>query len=103
MIYDIKSPDAKIKKICDNLAKTLIDKNSDYGNSFDKTMDEYGAVALIVRLEDKFNRLKNLSANNEVKVKDESLLDTIQDIAGYCVLALNYYETKKKPNIEPDN
>ena len=36
-----------------------IAKNHDYGNSFEKSCDEYGITAALVRMEDKFNRLKS--------------------------------------------
>ncbi|MDA0063060.1 DUF1599 domain-containing protein [Brachyspira hyodysenteriae] len=44
---------------------------------------------MAIRLEDKINRLKNLK-NNKNQVTNESLKDTLLDIAGYCVLALIY-------------
>ena len=33
-------------------------KNKDYGNSFDKTLNEFGIVAGLIRLNDKMNRVK---------------------------------------------
>ena len=73
--------------ILKELETLLIRKNKDYNNSFDKTVNEYGYVVIAIRLEDKINRLKNLK-NNKNQVTNESLKDTLLDIAGYCVLAL---------------
>lgn len=82
-----------IENICNDLKETLEKKDSDYGGSFDKTMQEYGDLAFIIRLEDKFNRFKNLTINKaEPRVDNESVRDTIKDIAGYCILAMRYYK-----------
>ncbi|MFW2490985.1 nucleotide modification associated domain-containing protein [Clostridium chromiireducens] len=65
-------------------------KNRDYGNSFDKTMDEYGMNAYFLRLEDKISRLKSLNKSNTQLVNDESKEDTLKDIIGYTLLMINY-------------
>ena len=79
----------EVYDILKKLETLLIRKNKDYNNSFDKTVNEYGYVVIAIRLEDKINRLKNLK-NNKNQVTNESLKDTLLDIAGYCVLALIY-------------
>lgn len=83
--------------ILKELETLLIRKNKDYNNSFDRTVDEYGYVVIAIRLEDKINRLNNLMKNNN-EVKDESIEDTLLDIAGYCVLSLIYLENKELSN-----
>ena len=45
-------------------------KNYDYGNSFDKSMDEFGLTASVVRMSDKMERLKSLT-KKKAQVKDE--------------------------------
>lgn len=88
----------KYKKDLDIILKELetllIKKNRDYNNSFDKTVDEFGYAAIAVRLSDKINRLQNITKNAN-EVKDESIEDTLIDIAGYCVLSLIYLKNKK--------
>lgn len=76
------------------LQDTLIKKNRDYGNSFDRSMDKFGWVYLAMELDKKKNRLKNLLKNKQAP-NYESLDDTLLDIAGYCVLALIYLENKE--------
>ncbi|OEJ15513.1 DUF1599 domain-containing protein [Brachyspira hampsonii] len=83
-----------IKNKYEELEKLLIKKNTDYGNSFDKTLDEYGLNIALVRIEDKINRFKNLKDKADHKV-DEDLKDTILDIAGYGVLFAIYLENKE--------
>ena len=88
VIYFMNS---NFRKYTDNLAVTLENKNKDYGDSFTKSVDKFGIIAAVVRLEDKFNRLENLTANGDKeKVKDESLADTALDISGYGLLLYKY-------------
>jgi hypothetical protein len=70
---------------CELLASLLIQKNRDYGNSVQEQFEEYGLTSILIRLDDKLRRLKNL-LNNPQQVKDESVLDTMKDLAGYAVL-----------------
>jgi len=84
-----KSPVAhNIVCTCNIMRETLLQKNRDYGDSFEKTLEKYGDTALMLRLEDKWNRLESLFQNKENLVKDESFEDTVRDLAGYCLLYL---------------
>lgn len=40
--------------------QTFLAKNADYGNSFEKSLDDLGIVAGVVRIGDKYNRVCNL-------------------------------------------
>ena len=61
-------------------------KNKDYGNSFDQTLNEFGLVAGIVRLNDKLNRIKTLY--KQEALVDESIDDTLIDLANYSIMCL---------------
>ena len=50
---------------CNQLRELLTEKNKMYGNSFFKTLDEYGNVLICVRIEDKLTRLKQIILNGE--------------------------------------
>lgn len=66
-------------------------KNKDYGNSFDLSLDEFGLIASAIRLSDKFNRFKSLIKPNATQnVKDESIRDTLVDMANYCIMTIMY-------------
>lgn len=85
------------RKYTDNLAVILENKNQDYGDSFSRSIDKFGIIAAVVRLEDKFNRLENLTANGDKeKVKDESLADTALDISGYGLLLYKYLKERER-------
>lgn len=73
--------------VCEQLNKIYEAKNRDYGNSFSKQYREYGITSSAIRLEDKFLRFKNL-VKNEALVKDESIEDTLIDLANYAVMTV---------------
>ena len=77
---------------------TYIKKNHDYGDSFSRSYKKYGLVAAMVRMEDKWNRLDNLASGAEQKVSDESIRDTLLDLAGYCVMTI--MELDKQKSVE---
>ena len=77
----------QFRTITESMAATYERKNADYGNSFGESIAEFGAVAGIVRIGDKFNRLKNLIKNpGTQRVNDESIADTLLDMANYCIM-----------------
>lgn len=80
-------PGVDFRKITEDMANLYEKKNSDYGNSFSESFDEFGPIAGVVRISDKFNRLKNLIKHDVAqKILDESLGDTLIDMANYCIM-----------------
>ena len=88
--------DKKFLKYTDHLADVLNQKNLAYGDSFSKSVDKYGLSVIGVRLSDKYNRIEHLITHHELKENDESLEDTLLDMAGYSILALKYLEEHEK-------
>ena len=78
-------------EICKEIMDLHEKKNHDYGGSFDKTMNRFGPVALAIRLSDKLNRFESL-VTTEAKVKDESIIDTLKDLASYAIMGVAWYE-----------
>ena len=77
------------KKICNELTKIYDQKNHDYGDSFGKGFKEYGMTMPCIRLEDKLLRLKSLTVQNkEQQVSDESIEDTLLDLANYTIMTI---------------
>lgn len=76
------------KILCEQLNKTYEQKNHDYGNSFGETYKKLGIISAITRISDKYNRICSLATKNEQKVKDESIKDTLLDLANYCIMAV---------------
>ena len=63
-------------------------KNRDYGDSFSQSFKEEGMAMVRIRLGDKLNRLKNLTRGAEQQVKDESVRDTLLDLANYAIMTI---------------
>lgn len=80
----------------DGMAETFVVKNEKYGNSFEISLDKYGLIAALTRISDKFNRVENLILNDDKGTEDESILDTLLDMANYCVMTAVYIENKEK-------
>jgi hypothetical protein len=80
--------------ICQKLNELYINKNRDYGDNFGRGYKEYGMLMPVIRLEDKLNRVKSL-IKNEAAVKDESLIDTLMDLANYSIMTIIELEGEK--------
>ncbi len=63
-------------------------KNADYGDSFHETFEEEGLAMARIRLTDKLNRFKNLTQDAKAHVEDESVIDTLFDLANYAVMTI---------------
>lgn len=84
---------AEVKLSMDEISQEQLDtyrkKNADYGNAFEKSMDEDGLLVAKIRISDKIRRINSLIKNNgEGQVKDEKLEDTYLDLANYCVMTI---------------
>lgn len=93
--FDRTETSNPFKLYTDKLAATLQEKNQAYGDSFTESVDKFGKTVIAVRLSDKFNRICNLIKRGELKENDESLEDTLLDMAGYAILGLKYLEEHK--------
>lgn len=77
------------KEITNEMFNLYEIKNKNYGDSFSKQFQEYGLTSVCIRLEDKLNRLKSLNKQGkEANTDDESIKDTLIDLANYSVLAI---------------
>ena len=73
------------KQICDELNKVYEAKNHDYGDSFARVRTQY-PQSINIRLWDKLLRLDQLNSGEVAQVKDESIEDTLLDMANYCIM-----------------
>lgn len=93
--FDRTETSNPFKFYTDKLADILQAKNDAYGDSFTKSVDEDGLLVLKIRLGDKFNRISELIKNRKLKENDESLEDTLLDMAGYSILGLKWLKEHK--------
>jgi len=80
-----------IKDFTNTMVETYRKKNHDYGNSFDKSLDEDGLLVAKIRIGDKINRYNTLK-DSKAKVKDESIYDTLLDLANYCIMTIMWID-----------
>lgn len=85
------------ESICCELIALHERKNKDYGGAFDKSMSKFGVVSLLIRLNDKFERLESLFKNGKAEVTDESFEDTLRDIACYAIMGLEHLYNTPRP------
>ncbi len=73
--------------ICGELAELYQKKNHDYGDSYHKSFLKWGWPMAAIRLEDKLNRFETL-IKSDGEVKDETMRDTLLDLANYSIMAI---------------
>lgn len=89
--------DCRFGQIAKNLTRLYLAKNKDYGDSFKRSVERYGLVAALTRISDKFNRIENLILSGEERqVSDESMADTLLDLAAYCIMTTIEIENASK-------
>ncbi len=92
---------SRIAELYKNNVEISRKKNADYANDADpfqnfRACEVYGISpekAIIVRMSDKLIRASNL-LERDAKVKDESMLDTLSDLANYAMILRVYLENK---------
>ena len=77
-------------------------KNHDYGNSFDEGCDKIGTGYSLGRLLDKMNRLIACMGKEDEMQVNESIEDTLTDLACYSVMTLSYLRRKKSKQEDID-
>lgn len=85
------------KEITEELNRVYEQKNTDYGDSFAESVREFGIVAALTRISDKYNRFKRLALGNRNLVGDESIRDTLLDMANYCIMLSMILEKDEEP------
>ena len=98
------------KEFLDNLSISYAEnieisrrKNKDYATGVDAFKNFRGCEAfgitveqgIMVRMSDKFARIGNL-LTQKAEVKDESISDTLSDLANYAMILKVYIDSKKK-------
>jgi hypothetical protein len=81
-----------IKEMGDSVVNLLLKKNKDYGSSvFESPIlfpDLKAKDCILIRMSDKIKRFSNLVCSNKTPEVNESIEDTMKDLAGYAILWL---------------
>lgn len=94
-----KMDDEKKMRLLHNIMRrNFVKKNKDYGDSFKKSADKWGMVSPLIRMEDKLNRATTLlTENRNPLVEDETIIDTLLDLANYAVMSVMYLKREDIP------
>lgn len=76
----------KFREEVDKMTETYIRKNHDYGDSYARSVDELGVIGGVAPIYNKCNRLVQLAKSENPLVSNESLSDTLMDMASYCIM-----------------
>ena len=89
---------ARHLEIVKTLNQLYDSKGHDYGDSFGETYQKLGIISALTRISDKYNRLISLATKpeEERKVKDESIQDTLLDLSNYCIMTVIEMEAEKE-------
>lgn len=83
-----------MKLLTDEILELYEKKNSDYGNSFYKQLDEDGLLVSKIRLQDKLSRFSSIIKKDTIEVEDEKLRDTLIDLATYSIMTVAWMDNK---------
>ena len=103
MAYTEKDHQQKVNAFEDVtiVLRTLYEaKNRDYNDSFGQSFEKWGLPMSCIRLGDKLNRLESFAQGKDMKVKDESVKDTLRDLANYAIMTLVELELAEKKTTE---
>lgn len=83
----------EFKNITQEMLETYSRKNIDYDDAFTKSLEEDGLLVAKIRLGDKYKRFSAL-IKQENLVKDESIEDTLLDMASYAIMTVMFNRNK---------
>lgn len=94
------------RSMCNKMVEITKAKNADYTGKGDdpfanfKIVQTFGCVnveqGFFTRMCDKMSRISSFIEKGTLQVKDESVEDTLLDIANYAILFRGYLESKKR-------
>lgn len=90
MQYSIEELECDIDLINQKQKAIREAKGHDYSNGIDtlENLRSFGSLGVLVRIGDKFHRLKNYYAHLELAVTDETIEDTMLDLINYAYYLL---------------
>jgi hypothetical protein len=97
----------RFREIVNEMVELHDRKNRDYAGSeylsnflmCEKHMGIPAWIGCIIRLSDKMARIMNIARTDEISVGDETIPDTLTDLAVYAIITRILYEDFKKCNI----
>ncbi len=100
------------KQTCEKMQAITKAKNSDYTGAGDDPFANFSSVeqrqictteqGFLTRMNDKFERLISFNNKGSLQVKDESVEDTLLDLANYCILMAGYLKSKSHAQVRAE-
>lgn len=97
------------KQMCDKMVEITAKKNADYTGKGDDPFANFRRceqldicsveAGFLTRMTDKMARINSFVQSGTLQVKDESVLDTLLDLANYSILMAGYIRS----NCPPEN
>ena len=87
-------------EVYEGLSRVLVSKQLDYGPGNINNAPGGAMNGILVRMNDKMERLKNLTYHSEVDPQNESIHDSLVDIANYAVIAIMVRNGSWPKNVE---
>lgn len=94
------------KACCERMIAITQAKNADYTGNDDSPFANFTKVeqmgitdtmrGFMVRMFDKFSRITSFVQKGVLEVKDETIEDTLLDLANYCILFAGYIRSRKE-------
>jgi hypothetical protein len=91
--------------VCEKMIAITKAKNADYTGEGDNPFANFSRVEVLgitdtvrgflVRMTDKLSRITSFAQKGILEVKDESVEDTLLDLANYCILLSGYIKSIK--------
>lgn len=95
------------RECCERMMRITQAKNADYTGEGDDPFANFSRVeamgvtdtcrGFLVRMLDKVSRITSFVQKGILEVKDESVEDTLLDLANYCILLAGYIKSRKPP------
>lgn len=94
------------RECCDKMVEITARKNADYTSGSDDPFFNFTRVealgiceteqGFLTRMTDKVARIITFAKKGVLQVKDETVEDTLLDLANYCVLMAGYIRSKRQ-------
>lgn len=96
------------KKCCDRMIEVTKAKNADYTGGSNNPFSNFEQasnflsipgvteIGFFTRMTDKFSRIGSFITKGVLQVKDETVEDTLIDLANYCILFAGYLRSRRE-------
>lgn len=89
----------QMKQVQEEGLQLFAKKNKDYRDSF----VQFGPIGVIIRIQDKINRLANITKKNITLLESESLRDILIDLHNYSAMAIILLDEENIKKVESEN